>query len=310
MNPWLASLSLGGGLVCLVLGANWLVAGGASIAFRLGISATVVGLTVISYGTSLPEFTVSITSAINGSSELAFGNVLGSNIANIGLILGFTALMNPIGVEKSLLRRDHPFLLLATALMIVFAANGTIGRIEGGVLLALGLSYTIFLIFHHREESDDESAKATGMAKSWGLIGLGIGVLLLGGHLAVKGATVLATTWGMSERVVGITVVSVGTSLPELAASLAASVRGKSDMALGNIIGSNLFNILFVLGAVSLIHPLHISFNTASYIDVGVMGAFVLFLWPVMKSQHRIVRLEGAFFILSYAGYLTWLVLR
>ncbi|MBU1241041.1 calcium/sodium antiporter [Myxococcota bacterium] len=310
MNSWLASLSLGGGLVCLILGANWLVAGGASIAFRMGISAAVVGLTVISYGTSLPEFTVSVTSSLSGSSELAFGNVLGSNIANIGLILGVTAMVNPIGVDRDLMRRDHPFLLLATALMIIFAANGYISRLEGGILLGMGISYTLFLILKKHDEVAREDVEKASLLKSWGLIGLGIGFLLVGGHLAVTGATVLAKAWGMSERVVGITVVSVGTSLPELAASLTASFKGESDMALGNIIGSNLFNILFVLGAVALIHPLSITFNSSSYIDVGVMGAFVLLLWPVMKSHHRIMRYEGVLFVTCYGGYLTWLVMR
>lgn len=310
MNPFLAFGSLAAGLGLLILGANWLVAGGASIALRMGISAAVVGLTVISYGTSLPEFTVSVTSAFSGSSELAFGNVLGSNIANIGLILGITSMVSPISVEKGLLKQDHPFLLLATALMIIFALNGHVGRLEGAVLLALGVSYTLFLIITNKEAQGDNEEQTSSAMKDWGLIALGIVVLLGGGQLSVMGATTLAKTWGMSERVVAITVVSVGTSLPELAATLTASFKGQGDMALGNIIGSNLFNILFVLGATALIHPLDITFNRSSYFDVGVMAFLVLALYPVMRSHRRVVRIEGAFFVLCYAGYLAWLVLR
>jgi cation:H+ antiporter len=310
MSPYLATLYLAGGFLFLTFGANWLVSGGASIAMRMGISGTVVGLTVISYGTSLPEFTVSMTSAFSGSSELAFGNVLGSNIANIGLILGFTALLNPLKVNSRLFSRDLPFLLVATLLMILASSNGYIGRIEGGILFLLGASYTIYLIYSSQKDDDEgDDNQKTSMAKNWGLILLGMVLLMAGGKLSVDGAVSLAQLWGMSDRVIAITVVSVGTSLPELAATITASRKNKMDMALGNIIGSNIFNILFVLGVTALIHPLSITFNTDTYRDLGVMAFMVAILWPIMKSRKTIVRLEGAMLLTGYSGYLIWLVI-
>jgi cation:H+ antiporter len=310
MDQTFAFLQLFGGLVFLTLGAHFLISGGASLAMRMGISGTIVGLTVISYGTSLPEFTISLVSTVNGSSELALGNVIGSNIANIGLILGITTLIRPISVDKQLLKRDLPFLSVVTALMIIFTLNGYISRVEGGILLLCGVAYTIYLIyFTQNMDNIEEEEVSSSKLRDWGFIAIGIIGLVIGGQICVRGAVFLAKQWGMTERVIGITVVSIGTSLPELAASLTASIKGKDDMAMGNILGSNLFNLLFVLGATALIHPLSFNFTNKSYVDIGVLAGMTLFLWPVMASAFKIIRFEGAVFIVGYGSYIAWMVL-
>ncbi|MBU1218679.1 calcium/sodium antiporter [Myxococcota bacterium] len=304
-------LMLAGGIACLIGGADFLISGGSAIAIRLGISVTVVGLTIVSYGTSLPELVVSTASSIQGKPELALGNVLGSNIGNIGLILGFTALIAGVPVARSILRRDYFVMLLATAAFIVFLRDSKISRIEGAILLISGAAYTLFLIFFGSEKNDEEKPeKQKSTALSMGLILLGIVLLVAGGHLVVKGAVKIADWAGMSEKVIGLTIVAIGTSLPELAASVVAAIKKQSEIAIGNVVGSNIFNILFVIGLTSVIHPISAKSGTFSFIDLAVLSSFTLILFPIMLTGRKVSRLEGLFLLAAYSGYLAWLVIK
>jgi cation:H+ antiporter len=312
---WLSAVELIGGFVLLAVAANWLIAGASSMALQLGISASVVGLTVIAYGTSLPEMTVSALSAVSGNPQIALGNVIGSNIANIGLIIGLTALFRPMPVDRSFLRRDFPVLALVTGGFIIFLADGTISRFEGMVLFLAGLAYTVFLILSTRGRKDEgvtepAAGAAPGMSRTRQvvLIILGLAGLLGGGRLGVMGAVGIAEVFGLSERVIGLTIVAVGTSLPELAASLAASIKGQLGMALGNILGSNIFNVIFVLGVSAMIHAVTVPGGLPLQVDLGVMVAFTMAFGLFMLTRRRVSRLEGVLLVAAYAGYTTYLV--
>jgi len=310
---WLSAVELIAGFVLLAVAANWLIAGASSLALQVGLSASVVGLTVIAYGTSLPEMTVSALSAVSGNPEIALGNVIGSNIANIGLIIGITALFRPLPVEKSFLRRDFPVMALVTGGFIFFLSDGAISRVEGGVLFCAGIVYTVFLILSTRGQQDEGASEVAPepfmtRKKQVLLIVLGLAGLLLGGRLGVLGAVGFAEFFGLSERVIGLTIVAVGTSLPELAASLAAAFKKQSGMALGNILGSNIFNIIFVLGVSSMIHAIVVPGGLPLRIDLSVMVAFAVLFGLFMLTRKRVSRLEGALLVAGYAGYTTYLV--
>ncbi|PKN44992.1 MAG: sodium:calcium antiporter [Deltaproteobacteria bacterium HGW-Deltaproteobacteria-17] len=312
---WLSAVELIGGFVLLAVAANWLIAGASSMALQLGISASVVGLTVIAYGTSLPEMTVSALSAVSGNPQIALGNVIGSNIANIGLIIGLTALFRPMPVDRSFLRRDFPVLALVTGGFIIFLADGTISRFEGMVLFLAGLAYTVFLILSTRGKKDEGVTEAVadtapGMSRSRQvvLIILGLAGLLGGGRLGVMGAVGIAEVFGLSERVIGLTIVAIGTSLPELAASLAASFKGQSGMALGNILGSNIFNVIFVLGVSAMIHAVTVPGGLPLQVDLGVMVSFTMAFGLFMLTRRRVSRIEGLLLVAAYAGYTAYLV--
>ena len=310
---WLSVLELIGGFALLAISANWLIAGASALALQVGLSASVIGLTVIAYGTSLPEMTVSTVSAISGNPEIALGNVIGSNIANIGLIIGLTAPFRPLPVERSFLRRDFPILAVVTGLFIFFLTDGSISRVEGAVLFLAGIAYTVFLVLSTRGKADKGAEAAEidasmSRPKQVALIVLGLAGLVGGGRLGVMGAVELAGAFGMSERVIGLTVVAVGTSLPELAASLMAAWRKQSGMALGNILGSNIFNIIFVLGVSALIHAITVPGGRALQIDLGAMVAFAVLFGLFMLTRRRISRVEGVLLILGYAAYTGYLV--
>ncbi|MBN2725637.1 MAG: calcium/sodium antiporter [Deltaproteobacteria bacterium] len=314
MSIFLNILFLSGGLAFLLAGASLLVSGGSNIAYRLGISVTIVGLTIISYGTSLPELVVSTASSISGSSELALGNVLGSNIANIGLILGTTALLSALTVKTEILRRDFTVLMIATAVFIFIILDGKVTRIEGIILMVSGFSYTVFLIHSagkSRKNIDSEdSEKSRSLWLNILFIVSGISFLVIGGKLCVDNAVKLAGVMGISQKVIAITIVSIGTSLPELAASMVAAWHKKGEMALGNVVGSNIFNILFVLGTAAVISPFSIPSGSFSLIDITVLVFLTLMLGPVMYTGRRISKGEGAFLLISYTGYLAYLVIR
>ena len=313
---WLSVLELIGGFALLAISAHWLIAGASALALQVGLSASVIGLTVIAYGTSLPEMTVSTVSAISGNPEIALGNVIGSNIANIGLIIGLTALFRPLPVERAFLRRDFPILAVVTGVLIYFLADGSISRLEGAILFLAGIAYTVFLVVSTRGKADEGAVPAEAeqidasmsRPKQIALIVLGLGGLIGGGRLGVMGAVDLAGAFGMSERVIGLTVVAVGTSLPELAASLMAAWRRQSGMALGNILGSNIFNIIFVLGVSALIHAITVPGGRALQIDLGTMVAITVLFGLFMLTRRRISRLEGVLLILGYAAYTAYLV--
>jgi cation:H+ antiporter len=315
------------GVVALYFGAEWLVRGSAGIARSFGVSALVVGLTVVAIGTSMPELVVSAGAALEGKSDIALGNVVGSNICNIGIILGLTAIISPPRVERGMILRELPVLFLATAAVPVFLVDGLLGRIEGALLLAGALAFIYFLIATSRrgalEHSVEDEAEILEELEErvlhhidisprarlkLGAIGLvGLVVLVLGGKLFVDGAVGIASRVGMSERVIGLTVVAVGTSLPELAASLVAALRGHSDIAVGNVVGSNIFNLLLILGGAALISPIAGSLDVY-VLDFAAVGVMTLLAVVFLRTERVIRRWEGVLLAVIYVGYLAALV--
>ncbi|MFI8745389.1 calcium/sodium antiporter [Pseudomonas sp. NPDC077186] len=310
------------GLVLLVAGAEVLVRGAAKLAAQFGIPPLIIGLTVVAFGTSAPETAVSVQSAINGSGDLAIGNVVGSNIANVLLILGLTALVAPLIVSRQLIRLDVPIMIGASLVTFALAWDGELSRLDGALLFAGVLAYTGFLIYSARQDKggeDDEFTKEFGLNEpakphAWvvnlGLIVAGLVLLVGGSNLLVEGAVQLARALGLSELVIGLTVIAIGTSLPELATSIIAAFKGERDIAVGNIVGSNIFNLLCVLGLASLVAPAAISVSpNALAFDFPVMIAVAVACLPIFFAGYRINRWEGALFLAYYAAYTGYLVL-
>ncbi len=304
----------------LYFGAEWLVYGTAGLARSFGIRPIIVGLTVVAYGTSAPELVVSCGAAFEGRGELVLGNILGSNIANFGLILGATAVISPPRVEGGLVYRELPVLILSAAAVPLLLWDGSIGRIEAGLLFAASCVFTYFLVRSSRRNSDpafaeplDEGSIAASSGPSrtklaaWGAAGLA--VLLFAGKVFVDGAVSLALGLGMSEFVVGLTIVAIGTSLPEMAASLVAALRGHSAIAVGNVVGSNIFNVLVVLGAAGLIRPISGS-NDALRTDLILLAVLTFLAVLFLRTERVITRLEGGLLVAVYAGFLVLLVFR
>jgi cation:H+ antiporter len=305
------------GLGLLYFGAQVLIKGGAALAFRFGLSALVVGLTVIAYGTSSPELVVSLQAAFSGNSAIAVGNVIGSNICNIALILGLCSLVQPLTASAQVIRREVPIMIGVSLLLVGVIWDGVIGRIDGALLLAGLITYTWLTVraarsakaaLAEQEYDEDFHVGAPGAGRSVALVVLGLAVLIGGSHLFVTGAVEIARHWGISDVVIGLTVVAVGTSLPELATSLVAALRGHSDVAIGNVVGSNIFNVLGILGLVALVHPIDAA--GLSRIDLGMMIATAVALLPVARSGGRVNRVEGAILLGVYVAYTVWLVAR
>lgn len=309
------------GITLLVMGAEVLVRGAARLAAQLGISPLVIGLTVVAFGTSAPETAVSVQAAVEGSGDLAIGNVVGSNIANVLLILGITALVAPLLVSRQLIRQDVPIMIGASLLTYALALDGGLSKIDGAVLFACVVGYTAFLIYQSRKESkqaDDEFDDEFGLEEAnrhyaWAhhllLITVGLVLLVLGSNWLVEGATTLARALGISELVIGLTVVAIGTSLPELATSVIAAVKGQRDIAVGNIVGSNIFNLLCVLGLSSLVSPLPINVSpNALAFDFPVMIAVAIACLPIFFAGYCINRWEGLLFLAYYVAYTVYLV--
>jgi len=312
-----------GGLILLVLGAESLVRGASQLAARFGISPLIIGLTVVAFGTSAPETAVSVQAALNGSGDIAVGNVIGSNIANILLILGLSALVAPLLVSRQLVRLDVPIMIGAGILTFALAWDGDLSRLDGGVLVALLLLYTTFLVIASRRENKrerpDEFAieygpadqpKPLGWLIQLSMVLLGLILLVAGSNLLIDGAVALARALGLSELVIGLTVIAVGTSMPELATSLLAVYRGERDIAVGNVVGSCIFNLLLVLGAGALVSAdgLSISPNALAF-DLPVMLAVFGACLPIFFSGYRINRWEGAMFFGYYLAYTLYLVM-
>jgi cation:H+ antiporter len=314
-----------GGGVLLYFGAEWLVGGAASLAISLRIPQLIVGLTIVAYGTSAPELVVGVDAALGGHGEVALGNVIGSNIANFGLILGIAVLIRPARVEGVLARRELPVLALATLALPLVLLDGTVRPWEAALLLAGALAYTVAMMWSARFEALAEARRdAVITAESADLAGApdqgpsrkrqaaiafgGLIVLLIGGHLFVGAATSLALAWGISERVVGLTIVAVGTSLPELVASAIAAVRGHSDIAVGNVIGSNIFNVLLCLGAAGLAGSVGADPATL-LVDFAVLLAITLIGAACIRGARVIRRWEGAVLLGVYFGFMGYLTL-
>jgi len=302
------------GLVGLYLGGELLVRSASSLARALGIAPMVIGLTVVAFGTSAPELAATLVAAFRGAPELAIANVVGSNVANIGLILGLTAIAYPLATSASFLRREVPWMLAATLLVLPLLFDGRLGRLEG---LILWLALAAFLLAAFRSGGvpdvlvDEALEAATAQRRPWrDALGVaaGVAVLAYGAHALVTGATALALIWGVPERVIGLTLVALGTSLPELASSLVAALRRETDIILGNVIGSNLFNLLAVLGTAAVVHPVEVPV-AGLRLDLAIMLGFALAVVPLMLVGRRLGRRDGALLLAAYVTYVVWLYL-
>lgn len=301
------------GLGLIVLGADWLVEGASSIARKAGISEFVIGLTIVGFGTSCPELVVSLTGAIEGNADVAVGNVLGSNIFNVLFILGLTALIRPVSMTADNRKRDIPVALAVTLLLPVFGMEHSLlgignadglSRLDGALFLAAFALY-LFLSFKggKQVEENTESGKLRAGWLAWLLAAAGLAGLIFGGHLFVDSATELARQLGVSDKFIAVTILAGGTSLPELATSLVAALRGKDQLALGNILGSNVFNILLILGSSALITPLSFASVTSADLLVLMLSVIVLLLWAYTGRRERIDRWEGAAMLLLFGAY-------
>ncbi len=308
---------LAGGLL-LYFGADWLVSGASGLARALRVPPLVIGLTVVAYGTSAPEAVVGIRAALAGQGAIALGNVVGSNIANLGLILAVAVLVRPARVSGELRRRELPVLLLAALLLPALLRDGAVSRLEGALLVLAAAGYSAWMVratqLARRQAEggpaqQPEPGTEPGSKLRHALVAaLGLGVLIGGGDLFVDGATGLARAWGMSERVVGLTIVAVGTSLPELATSVLAAVRGQSDIAVGNVVGSNIFNVLLCLGSAALSRPLATPLAPV-VVDLAVLAAMTLVGAFFLRRARTMPRWEGGVLLAGYAAFLGALVL-
>lgn len=306
---------LGGvGLVLLFLGGEGLVRGASSLALRLGLSPLAVGLTVVAFGTSTPELVVSLDAAFAAVPDIAVGNVVGSNIANVTLILGLGMLLGPSRVVARTVRVDAPLVVAISVALVLLLQDGLVSRLEGTVLVASLVAFTGITLQQGRKESaavKEEYEEALegaphGMAVSLAMVLVGLGALVLGGQLFLNAAVLIARTLGVSEAVIGLTVVAVGTSLPELVTSVVAALRGQGDIAVGNVLGSNMFNVLGILGITAVVLPLRPGGITAATLAVMVVSAVVVAVMAF--TGHRISRLEGGALLAGYAAYVTWLL--
>jgi len=301
---------MGGAL--LYLGGEALVAGASRLARGLGVSALGVGLTVVAFGTSSPELFVTLSAAYDGLDDLAIGNVVGSNICNIALILGLSAVIHPLDVHARLIKLDLPVLILVTFWLLYALGDLGIGRIEGAICTAALIAYTGFNLWEARREQADVQqelaavapADQHGPARNILYIAVGLVVLVVGSGQFVDGAVGIAEWFELSPAFIGLTIVAVGTSLPELAVSVLASARGQSDIAVGNVVGSNIFNILAVLGVAAMVHPLYR--GGLIWGDFIVMVAVTLLMTPLLYFGPKISRFEGLLLLTAYVGYIAW----
>jgi len=311
------------GLLLLIAGAEGLVRGASGLARRLGISPLVIGLTVVSFGTSSPEMAVSVLSALSGKADIAVGNVVGSNIFNVLFILGFSASITPLAVSLQVIRLDVPIMIAASVLAFFFGLNGSIGRLEGIIFTAAFGGYLALMIKRSRREKGKIQEAPSGIGtkgqeRKWGsatwqviLIAFGLVLLVAGARLLVGGATEIARGLGVSELVIGLTVVAAGTSLPEVATSVTASIRGERDIAVGNVVGSNIFNVLAILGTAGIIATDGMTVSPALLgFDIPVMIASSVACLPIFFTGHLIARWEGLLFLGYYGAYTAFLILK
>ena len=300
------------GFVLLVKGADWFVEGAASIADKFGIPQLVIGLTIVAMGTSAPEAAVSISAALKGSAEITIGNVIGSNILNILVILGLTAVIKPVFVQRTTIFYEIPMMIGITILLAVLGLQDNIvGRIEGLVLMGCMVLYMMYLLRLAKRgvaenEALDEYAESTSMGRLIILVIIGVAAIVWGSDIAVNAATALARIFGMSERFIGLTIVALGTSLPELVTSATAALKGNSDIAVGNIVGSNLFNIMFVVGLTAVITPVVYmpAFKTDSLVAIGA----AVLLWLCVFRKQTLNRLHGIILLACYSSYFVYLM--
>lgn len=302
-----------GGVLALYFGAEWVVRGSARLAASYGVSPIVVGLTIVSLGTSAPELVVGVAAAIRGSGDLAVGNVLGSNLANMGLILGTAGLIRPFSISPAVVRREIPIMLVITALVFPIVLNSQVGRLEGGFLVLVLAAYIGFVLWAASGQPAPVEAGYAVPEKAAGpeaaghplrhlvVVTVGLAVLAGGAQATVESALFFAQRFGVPELVVGLTVVAVGTSLPELATSAVAAFRQEADLAVGNVVGSNIFNLTGILGAAAVASPLAVG-PSVPRVELPAVFAFSLLLLPIIRPGLRVRRLEGAILLSAYVG--------
>lgn len=337
------------GVIIVLKGADWLTDGAVNIATRFGVSQMVIGLTIVAMGTSMPEFCVSMVSALKGTPDLAVGNVVGSNTLNTLLIVGCSALVAPIMVKRSSVKRDIPFAVVASLLMLLFCLDGAIGRVDAAVLFA-GFCLFMFVTLKYAKTTEEHAAtvatsgaamataaaastsvseastshtsapkastsqpsapeaSVASMLKAVVMLVVGLLCLIAGSNMFVDNASFVASSLGVSDAVIGLTIVAGGTSLPELATSMVSAKKGNSDIAIGNVIGSNVFNILMIIGITGLVKPMHIAGITT--LDLIMMLASMLLMWFFCRTTYKVKRWEGAVLTIVYLAYLTWLVMN
>lgn len=302
-----------GGLVALIVGAEIMVRGAVELALRARISPLVVGLTVVSLGTSAPELLVSLVAAMKGSSALAVGNVVGSNISNISLVLGAAILVYPITVDRDAYRIHWPVMMVVSLLFTALLWDDTIARWEGVVFVGLLVAYIAWMIWSSRRASGQPGTKAvqvsTPLWRSLLFVVVGVAGLALGAEWFVEGAVRIAESLGVSKQMIGVTVVAIGTSLPELVTSLMAAFRKQSDISMGNLIGSNIFNLLGIIGVSAVVLPIRVD-HEAFYLDLGAMLLISLALYPLMRLGRKLGRWQGSLLLVAFAAYMVLVVQR
>ncbi|MBO4389402.1 MAG: calcium/sodium antiporter [Lachnospiraceae bacterium] len=306
---FLNTILLAAGFVLLVKGADFFVDGTSSIAKKFGIPELIIGLTIVAMGTSAPEAAVSITGALSGSAEISVGNVVGSNIMNILVILGLASAIVPIAVERSTIRYEIPFMIAISVLFFLLGIDGNIGRIDGMVLWFAFILYFVYLFYMSKvqKDSEDEDIPDYPLWKASVFTALGLLFIICGSNFAIQGASELARYFGLSERLIGLTIVALGTSLPEMFTSVTAARRGNADIAIGNIVGSNIFNILFVLGTSALIIP--VPFAAAFRVDAVIAILAAVLLWLLSVRYKNIGRIGGIIMLVGYVGYFVYLLI-
>lgn len=312
MNVLLQAVLLIVGFVMLIKGADWFVEGASAIADKLGIPPLIIGLTIVAMGTSAPEAAISISAALKDSAGIAVGNVLGSNIMNVLLILGITSVITPLAVQKSTVKIEIPFVIAITVIFgLLGLTDNVLGRLDGAILWLFFIAYLLYLFIMAKKgkpNEEDEKPKNDNMVKLviFGLIG--VVLIVVGSNVTVDSATEIAKIFGMSERLIGLTIVAFGTSLPELVTSVTAGLKKKADIAIGNIVGSNIFNLLFVIGTSALITPIVYQANFLVDTIICVVTA-VLLLLCLLNKDMKLKRYGGILMLLGYAGYFVYLLL-
>ena len=298
------------GFVLLIKGADFFVDGASSIAGKLKVPSLIIGLTVVSMGTSMPEAAVSISASLTGSNSISLGNVIGSNIFNLLMVVGISSLILPIATDKDILKRDMPINIgITVALLVMLLIGGELGRIDAAILLVMLIGYMFLLIRSAlKNRIEDEAPKVYSWLKSIILSIVGAAAIIWGGNLVVESAKTIALNLGMGETLVGLTVVALGTSLPELVTSIVAAKKGDSGIAMGNVVGSCIFNILFILGMAGVISPM--TADSAFFIDTGILIGICLLMLLFAFTRKKTDRVEGGICVLIYIGYTAYIIMR